>query len=671
MTEDRQAFAKAMLARVSLAILCTSFSVPASLTVRGAPTDTIAGDAPPDTVVVTDDRAVPGIPGCDAISIIDARTGNVIQRSPYSVSPGDLAATHSLSAIASLGSNGPAQVHLGLQVSQLPRTWRFGIAYHPGPWRDWRWLNGGAVAFTPDDRWLLVSNVDGFELRAVDQLQTEELGPVVREYRHASNIFPSAVEFSLDGQIIYVVGADGFVYAIDFATLTQLGAPLRYEPAATRVDYRIRRTFVTISNDGRYLVINGGDQNRGLNVIDTVAWTNVVVPLPDGSDSWELRFNRRADAQDVLVVHGGSQVALYRFAGQSPLELLASERMPNPWLFYSREPALLPLFPGPASAWTEDGAAIVAANYGEDGSKEWRVLDVEPGPPMRLRHRLYFDSCTYSGIGRGESTYPLSVLTLHDRRRPILTPTPTASATPLPVPTVSVEPTSSRTVVPSPTSSPSPFPPTAGPPPTHPPSPLYLPLALREHCNPAVTPVDIALVLDTSSSMAGAKLAAAKAAAHAFVAAMRLPRDRVAVVTFEGSARVVQPLTGDGAVLVLAIDGLATAPGTRIDRGIAAARGALAVATRAGAEAAIIVLTDGVQAEEPGLAVAEADAARAERVTVYAVGLGENIDRAQIVAIAGDEAHAHFAPTPGELARVYGELARVVPCPVGTYWGRR
>ncbi|MBN1193701.1 MAG: VWA domain-containing protein [Coriobacteriia bacterium] len=69
------------------------------------------------------------------------------------------------------------------------------------------------------------------------------------------------------------------------------------------------------------------------------------------------------------------------------------------------------------------------------------------------------------------------------------------------------------------------------------------------------TPIDVVLAIDTSGSMAGDSLEAAKRAARAFVEAMQ-PPNRVAIVAFSTIASVVAPFTDDDSALHAAIDGL-------------------------------------------------------------------------------------------------------------------
>ncbi len=104
------------------------------------------------------------------------------------------------------------------------------------------------------------------------------------------------------------------------------------------------------------------------------------------------------------------------------------------------------------------------------------------------------------------------------------------------------------------------------------------------------TPVDVVLAIDTSGSMNGESLEAAKRAARAFVEAMQSP-NRVAIVAFSTSASVVAPFTDDDATLVAAIDGLAASGETAAyDSLIAAAN----LSREPGASVkAVVFLSDG------------------------------------------------------------------------------
>lgn len=235
---------------------------------------------------------------------------------------------------------------------------------------------------------------------------------------------------------------------------------------------------------------------------------------------------------------------------------------------------------------------------------------------------------------------------------PSTSPPPSPSPTPLP-------PTPSSTDTPRLTASPT----RATPSP--PPPPLFLPFLGRGHCLALRRrPLDVALVLDSSQSMAGPKLAAALAAAQAFVDLVDLPRDRVAVVSFNGRARLEAGLTGSRSLLELALAAPQTGQGTRIDLGLAAAEAELR-GSRARAEGrpVIILLTDGQpDAGSDGLARDAARLARSRGTLVYAIGLGADVDLGLLRELTGDARRVLPAPSPADLAGIYRGLAETIPC---------
>ena len=200
---------------------------------------------------------------------------------------------------------------------------------------------------------------------------------------------------------------------------------------------------------------------------------------------------------------------------------------------------------------------------------------------------------------------------------------------------------------------------------------ILIPLALRERCKPGQKHADVVLVMDTSSSMRGAKLSAAKEAAKLFVASLALPADRVGLVAFDSSARLVTELTTDATLLGTAIDSLAVRPGTRIDLGLDEARGELGGPRHLSDNAAVIVLlTDGRQ-DDGELVRASARAARDQGVVIFAIGLGSDVDQSLLVDVAGGRGQTYLAPGPRDLAEIYSRIAVQVPCPPESFWGGR
>jgi len=246
---------------------------------------------------------------------------------------------------------------------------------------------------------------------------------------------------------------------------------------------------------------------------------------------------------------------------------------------------------------------------------------------------------------------------------PTVPPSPTATTpsiatrTHTPEPTPTLEPTAISTTPPSPRT-------------------LYLPMGLKERCDAENKRADVALILDTSSSMTGQKLADARAAATAFVRLMDLApgRDQVAVVRFDTEAEVVQALSGDRGLIEQAVARLEVRQGTHIDKGLRGALGELQSPRRNLHNLAVaILLTDGVHTGEPGADLIAAGEVRAAGVRLYTIGLGADADGATLREMAGDDARYHFAPDSADLARIYGEIASDILCPappVGFWPGR-
>jgi Mg-chelatase subunit ChlD len=172
--------------------------------------------------------------------------------------------------------------------------------------------------------------------------------------------------------------------------------------------------------------------------------------------------------------------------------------------------------------------------------------------------------------------------------------------------------------------------------------------------------------------MEGDKIVAARAAATAFVRAVNLPEGQVGVVTFSRVATVVSPLTGDRDALETAIAAITTSPGTRIDAGLEAAVAVLQGPTRRpDVDPVVVVMTDGIQEVEPARPLALADSLRAERVTLYAIGLGTDVDVAYLTTLAGGAQWLYLSPSAGELTSIYEQIARLIPCPPASFWGNR
>jgi uncharacterized protein YegL len=219
---------------------------------------------------------------------------------------------------------------------------------------------------------------------------------------------------------------------------------------------------------------------------------------------------------------------------------------------------------------------------------------------------------------------------------PTLTPTTEPSATP--------EPTATATATVTPT-------------PTVVPTPLYLPLALRERCDTEHKRADIALVIDTSSSMTGQKIVDARQAALLFVSMIDLApgRSQVAVVRYDREAEVVRELTTGRTAIEAAIRSLHVRSGTHIDKGLRAALAELQSLRHVEQNLPVIVLlTDGLQTGTPGEDLKAAAEVRDAGARLYAIGLGADVDEASLRTMAGDDERYCYAPDSADLASISG-----------------
>ncbi len=195
----------------------------------------------------------------------------------------------------------------------------------------------------------------------------------------------------------------------------------------------------------------------------------------------------------------------------------------------------------------------------------------------------------------------------------------------------------------------------------------YLPILMRRKCPEVLA--DIALVLDTSSSMRAepepgspSKLEAAVRAARVFLGVIDLPRDRAAIVAFNSTATEVNELTGDHLALAQALDRLPIGDGTRLDRGLDKGRQVLGDPPP-GRVQVVVLLTDGRQSGADSEAVLEAAAeARSAGVLVFTIGLGSDADLDLLGAVAGASRRAFYAPTEKQLVEIYKQIALEIPC---------
>jgi Mg-chelatase subunit ChlD len=261
-----------------------------------------------------------------------------------------------------------------------------------------------------------------------------------------------------------------------------------------------------------------------------------------------------------------------------------------------------------------------------------------------------------------------------------------------PVPSVLVlkadPPVTTTSVPPPPTFTP---PPTSTPTPTatQRPRPIYIPVSVWHPCVPENYYSDVALVLDMSTSMdrltrtGRTKRAATLETSKQFIEMMSLQPDRrgrhdqVAVVGFNRSAWIEQPLTNVSSQALSAIDRLPArrAEYTRLDLALEIGRQALeSPARRVENTPVIVLLTDGLPNQVPydpedgtmdTTVLQTAMAAKLQGIRIYTIAIGAPADTspALLKAVATNERLYYYEPDPEDLGRVYSEIVGTFGCP--------
>lgn len=320
-----------------------------------------------------------------------------------------------------------------------------------------------------------------------------------------------------------------------------------------------------------------------------------------------------------------------------------------------------------------------------DGVHIFSWPDVERGDVLAATYRI---SATMPGLQPLRETDASAVGIMDSMGRaveiPLTSPDVVVEPCPTGSPTAPPSDTSAPTSIdmPESTSTPTPSatstlesPNTPTPSATPKPGRIWLPVALKNTCKAGARTLLVALAIDTSSSMDEAsggttKLAAAKAAAKAFVDVLAASGrgDLAGVVAFDARARIVVDVGADHSALHAGIDSVRTGEGTRIDAGLETSAAMLSRALLASPDAlpVVVLLTDG----RPDVGTADAalraaEEGRASGLTIYTIGLGDDVDADFLRAIATTPGHFLAAPDADALESIYDDLARDLPCPGG------
>ena len=653
--------------------------------------------------------------GCDALSVaslaeVPARLGETplpvlrpTWASPQTISPGRMTASQGFSMVVAGYTNHPTAPGYrtsstfvarairdpdgALAWTSLPPLWIDPTA--SGTLREDRFPGASGIAVLEDDDTLLVTRFARWTIGS-----WRRFGPFVLEAYRMSDatagsnrggeyhaVAPPIRSAEIDGNAfeiltdplrgeVHVLSEAGTLYSMYGDTFAEAAAPIRFAPPLGEdAMYRanLHLSHATSSPDRRLVFSNHWDEGA-IVVSDLdrrVSWT---LDLTSTFRTGGLDMSRGPRHTGLLAVHEWSSVAVYGSPTgdwESVREVARAETEYS-WGRWAYPPES---GGGPAAslAWSGDGSHIVVAE--PDGNAEFAVfrLDAEAG---ELRRVARIEVC------RDGSNAPNDVLSANgyvSTPPPVSSPTrPPASSTPTPTAT------ETAAASPTPTSTAS-----ATATPMTPAAPLYLPLVLIEACDPTQVRIDVALVVDASSSMAeaaspgssGSKLDAARQAVGSFLDNLALDAgDQAAIVSFSHDAWLRAALTTDRTTLDAALAAIATGHQTRLDRGLEVGVAALLDAERRapGNEPVLIVLTDGRANPIPvEVAVERADDAKAAGITVFTIGLGEDLEAEALQRIASRAGFFMRAPTPGELERAYAEVARSLPCPPSASWGRR
>jgi tight adherence protein C len=175
-----------------------------------------------------------------------------------------------------------------------------------------------------------------------------------------------------------------------------------------------------------------------------------------------------------------------------------------------------------------------------------------------------------------------------------------------------------------------------------------------------VAPIALALALDTSGSMAGKPLADAKSAMRTLIQSLK-PADQGAIITFSTTVSVAHGLTSDKDALIASTNAASANGNTAIFDAVAAAVDVLS-GVPAQTRRAIVLLTDGLDTSSRLSLAATTDRLRGQGYPVYVIGLGTNLDRGVLQALADGSTggQAYVAPSSEQLAGIYAGLAQLI-----------
>ena len=171
-------------------------------------------------------------------------------------------------------------------------------------------------------------------------------------------------------------------------------------------------------------------------------------------------------------------------------------------------------------------------------------------------------------------------------------------------------------------------------------------------------PLSVVLALDVNATMQGGALDQTKLAAHGFLDGLG-PQDNVAVFAFGDAVNLAQSFTQDHAAAHLAIDGMAAGGGSALYQ--ATVQSVLQASASADTgRRAVVLLSSGANTGSSSQQEA-LFAAQALGVPVFAIGLGNDIDREylrQLAQVSGGQLTE--TPAPEGLVQLYRDASELL-----------
>ncbi len=176
-------------------------------------------------------------------------------------------------------------------------------------------------------------------------------------------------------------------------------------------------------------------------------------------------------------------------------------------------------------------------------------------------------------------------------------------------------------------------------------------LSSQPHGESGEQPLNLALVIDRSTSMRGTRIENVKLAVHEFIDALK-PEDRLALIAFSDRAEVIVPSVRgtEKRRLHTAINRLVPSGGTEIYQGLVAALDEVRPYVGGHYINHIILMTDGRTYGDEELSLVEARRAAAQGIGISALGIGEDWNDLFLDALArAGQGLSQYISAPSQL----------------------